>query len=339
MTTSIALANVQLPAYLTELGASSVLDNITSGISGGTVHPRISIKSSRFRIIEDGVEQTLNTLTLSAVIVGANSALSKQYYEGAYDPENTGGPACFSDDGVAPDPAAPSPQSASCATCPKAVWGSKISPNGKEIKACSDLKRLAVVSSDDLDGSIYELTVSPSALKDFVKYAKDLKARHINIEACKTLLGFDPNASYPKLTFSFGGFLDREEAIKARAIALGEEVKDVVRQKVIPIAQAIAAPAPTPAPTKPAPVATPAPAPAETPKKTKGFGGAPAAAEAPAPKKAKGFGAPAAAAPAAPVEKEINPAPAAAVSGTADISDFEAELAEFSANGAADDAE
>ncbi len=338
MSTAIALANVQLPAYLTEMGGSSVLDNAVSGIKSGNSNPRISIKGSRFRIVEDGVEQTLNVLTLSSVIVGANSALSRQYYEGAYDPDNAGGPACFSDDGVSPDITAEQPQSDRCATCPKSVWGSKISPQGKEIKACSDLKRLAVVSSDDLDGSIYELTVTPSALTDFNKYARDLKVRKIPVEACKTILGFDANASYPKLTFSFGGFLDRDEAMKARAIAIGDEVKEVVRQKVIPVVQQIAAPVATPAPVAAAPAAQPTPA-AAPKKAAKGFGGTAEAAPAAAPKKAaKGFGAPAEAPVGAPVEKELNPAPVAAAPA-ADLSDFEAELAEFAATGAADDAE
>lgn len=342
MTTALALANAQLPAYLMELGGSSVLDNATAGLGAGSMHPRISIKAARFRIVEDGVEQTLNTLTLSAVVIGANSALSKQFYEKGYNSEEASAPTCFSDDGVVPDSSVAAPQNDRCATCPKAAWGSKVSEQGKEIKACSDLKRLAVVSSDDLDGSIYELTVTPAALKDFNKYARELKMRKIPVEAVKTILGFDPDASFPKLTFSFGGFLDRDEAMKARELALGDEVKDVVRQKVIPVVPAqIAAPAQAETP-KAQPAAAAAAAQAQAApaaKAKKGFGGAaaePAAAAPAKPKKGFGNGA------AAPVEKEVNAAPAKAVvqaAPAADISDFEAELAEFAANGPADDAE
>ena len=37
------------------------------------------------------------------------------------------------------------PQSATCAECPQAVWGSKISPQGSKIPACSTVKKVAVL--------------------------------------------------------------------------------------------------------------------------------------------------------------------------------------------------
>lgn len=343
MTTAIALASAQLPAYLTEFEGSSVLDAVVSGLSGGSGHPRISIRASRFRIVEGGVEQTLQVLKLAAVVVGANTALSRQYYPDAYDAENSAGPACFSDDGVGPDVLAPEPQSDKCATCPQSVWGSKISPNGKEIKACSDVKRIALLSSDDMDGSVYEFQVSPSALKGFNEYAKELRARRIPIEAVITLIGFDDTASYPKVTFEFGGFLDRDSAMKAREISQSDLVKDVVRQKdTAPVVvapptpkvvaapkvapKAVAAPKPTPVQAEPEVLPAEVEAPAAPAPKTRGFGAA-AATPAAAPK----------ATPKPVAKPAAAPKPAPAVE--ASLSDFEAELAEFAASGAADDAE
>jgi hypothetical protein len=126
---------------------------------------------------------------------------------------------------------------------------------------------------------------------------------------------FDTDASFPKLKFTFGGFLDADTQQVVDSLFGTEQVKEITgevpRQPVaVPQIAAPAPVAPKPAVKVAAPVEEPAPAPAP--------------AQAAAPK--RGFGAPKAAAPtvtpaAAPakVVKAAAPAPAAeAASSLAD---------------------
>lgn len=308
---NLVLANAQIPAHLaTRVGVPSVLSqSLAGGIGGGESVPRISIKGSRFRIIEGGTETVLDTTSLDVVIVGANPRLSKTWYAKAWTPESEpSSPDCFSLDGVGPDSQATAPQNDLCASCPQNAWGSKITPQGKQIKACSDLKRLAVVAADDPTGPTYLLAVTPAALAGLSQYHKDLSVRGIPAEIVRTKVSFDTNASFPKLTFGFGGFLDAETQAEVDKLFGTEAVKEITGEsrqgQPVAIPQPVAPkPAPVAAAPQPAPTPVAEPQPEAAPKR--GFG-APKAAAKPAAAK------PAAAAPAAA------PAQQAATSSLAD---------------------
>lgn len=211
----IQIANAQVPAHLSSrIGKASALtaslSSSTGGIQGESM-PRISIKGARFRLIEDGTETVLPDTTLEAVIVGANPRLSKVFYAKPWDKDDEPeGPDCFSLDGVSPDVSVAAPENDICATCPKNVWGSKIGANDQKLKACADQKRLAIVAADDPEGTVYLLQVTPAALKGLNQYHKDLSLRGIPAEVVRTRISFDTDASFPKLQFSFGGFLDED---------------------------------------------------------------------------------------------------------------------------------
>lgn len=309
-------ANISIPAHLAaRVGQPSALAQaLSGGISGGADFPRISIKGARFRIIEDGTETVLNQTTLDVVIVGANPRLSKTWYakEWSKDNEPTA-PDCFSLDGIGPNPQSTSPQNDMCATCKHNVWGSKVAPNGQQLKACSDKKRLAVVAADDPTGPSYLLEVTPAALKGLNAYQKELSIRGIAPEIVRTRISFDTDASFPKLMFGFGGFLDENTMLAVDSLFGSDDVK-LITGEIAP-----AAPAPAPAPAaRPAPVrAVPAPAPEpeaveEAPAPRRGFGAAKAAEPAPAPR---------AAAP-----KPVKPAAAPAPVGATNLADEIASL-------------
>jgi hypothetical protein len=235
-------------------------------------------------------------------------------------------------DGIGPDAESKDPQNDVCASCPQNAWGSKVTPQGQEIKACADLKRLAVVSADDPSGPIYLLSVTPAALKGLNQYQKELSVRGIPPEIVKTRISFDTDASFPKLKFAFGGFLDADTQEIVDKLFGTDGVKEVTGESARPVAAVpqIAAPqaAPRPAVRAVDPVEEPAPAPAPAPAAAapkRGFGASKA--EAPAAPK-RGFGAPkaeaapapapAAAKPAAkPVAKPAAPAAAAAAADSA----------------------
>ena len=70
MSNIVSLANVQVPAHLAQrVGVPSVLSqSLSGGISGGGESvPRISIKGSRFRIVEGTSETVLDTTSLVLV--------------------------------------------------------------------------------------------------------------------------------------------------------------------------------------------------------------------------------------------------------------------------------
>ena len=292
---NIVPVNIQIPAHLaSRVGVPSVLGAaLTGGLSSGQVFPRISIKASRFRIKEGDTETVLESTNLDVVIVGANPRLSKTWYAKQWDANaEPAAPDCYSLDGVGPDPESTDPQNDLCASCPQNAWGSKVTPTGQQIKACSDNKRMAVVSADDPSGPVYLLSVTPAALKGLNQYQKELSVRGIPPEIVKTRVSFDTDASFPKLKFTFGGFLDADMQEVVDGLFGSEQVKEITGETLrtpvaVPqIARAAAPVAPKPAVKAAPPVEepAPAPAPAQAAAPKRGFGASkPAAAPAPAP--------------------------------------------------------
>ena len=304
---NIVPVNIQVPAHLAgRVGVPSVLGAaLTGGLSSGQSFPRISIKASRFRIVEGDTETVLDSTTLDVVIVGANPRLSKTWYAKQWDANaEPSAPDCFSLDGIGPDPESTDPQNDMCASCPQNAWGSKVTPTGQQVKACSDNKRLAVVAADDPSGPIYLLSVTPAALKGLNQYQKELSVRGIPPEIVKTRVSFDTDASFPKLKFTFGGFLDADVQEVVDGLFGSEQVKEITGETPrTPVAVPQIAKAPAAAPVAPKP-AVKAAAPVEEPAP------APAPAQAAAPK--RGFGASKAAAAPAPAAAPAKPAKAAA---------------------------
>ncbi len=263
---NIVPSNIQVPAHLAgKVGAPSVLaQSLTGGLStGGDGFPRISIKGSRFRIVDGGDETVLDSTKIDVIIVGANPRLSKTWYAKAWTPDaEPSAPDCFSLTGVGPHTDSTNPQNDLCASCPQNAWGSKLTPQGQQIKACADQKRLAVVAADDANGPVYLLQVTPGA------------SRGIPPEIVKTTLSFDTDASYPKLAFGFGGFIDEAAQTAVDKLFGTDQVLKITGEKEIdkPVVPKVAA--------KPAPVVE---AVVEEAPVTKGFGKA-APAEAPKPK-------------------------------------------------------
>ena len=321
---NIVPVNIQVPAHLAgRVGVPSVLaQSLTGGLSSGDNFPKISIKASRFRIKEGDTETVLDSTNLDVVVVGANPRLSKTWYAKEWNKDaEPVAPDCFSLDGVSPDPESEDPQNDLCASCPHNAWGSKITPTGQQVKACADKKRLAVVAADDPSGPIYLLEVTPAALKGLNQYQKELAVRGIPPEIVKTRVSFDTDASFPKLKFTFGGFLDADVQEVVDGLFGTEQVKEITGETLrTPVAvPKIAAPAPVapkPAVKAAAPVEepAPAPAPAQAAAPKRGFGASKAAAAAPA------------AAPAAKPAKAAAPAPAPAADAASSLADEIAAL-------------
>lgn len=191
--------------------------------------PRISIRAGRYRLVEDGVETTVG-VTLDTIIVGANPRVSKVFYGRAYDSsaENVR-PACWSNDGLRPDSGVEKPVHASCADCPNNVLGSKVLPSGAKSKMCADQRHLAVVPAAD-PTKVYSLTVPVSGMKALREYFKDLGNYGIGPEEAVTELGFDDQASYPKITFKQKGFVPEKAISRVDELLTSDTVKVATRQ-------------------------------------------------------------------------------------------------------------
>jgi len=109
------------------------------------------------------------------------------------------------------------------------------------------------------------------------QYHKELSVRGIPPEIVKTKVSFDTDASFPKLKFTFGGFIDEDTQAAVDKLFGTEQVLEITGEAAPKIAEeppVRAAPV-TPKPVEEAPVAeAPAPAPAaeETAPPKRGFG-------------------------------------------------------------------
>lgn len=261
------IPQVQLPAeILAQFQALNGADDLDAGVHGG--FPIMSIRGAKWRIVEGGEEHPIympGTTDLApsvkVVLLRANAAVSKTFYAEAFVEGSDAAPDCYSNDGVRPASDATNPQCESCAACPKNVWGSKISPSGAKIKACADVRRVAILPSDDLSYSPILLRVPAASLGDLAAYGKALKQRGIPYSAVVTKLSFDPEASYPKIMFKFERVLVQEE-LATVAGRMGDPVVDDILGVGAP---RTAAPASAPAPDQfgiPADVAAPKATPA-----------------------------------------------------------------------------
>ncbi|MCK1741381.1 hypothetical protein IVA80_11015 [Bradyrhizobium sp. 139] len=144
--------------------------------------------------------------SIEVVVLKASGHVSKIWYENGYVEGSAAAPDCFSANGVTPDPASKKKQGNACATCPMNQWGSRITPAGKQGKACSDSKRLAVAPAEDIKNEAFGgpllLRVPAASLRDLAAYGEKMGALGYQYFAIATRIAFDPTEAYPKFVFS-----------------------------------------------------------------------------------------------------------------------------------------
>lgn len=217
---SYPLANTvssQVPAHLVGRPKRGLVADALQGL-GGNNPPHVSIKQNRFRLVNAaGQEWLLDTFHMDVVVIDVNPNVSKIYYADAFDPMATEfkPPTCFSDNGpettgVAQTPSqqAQFPQSPTCQLCPQNQWGSETSRiSGKAIKACNDLKKIAVIVPMDPTRGVYLLRVPPASLKNFRNYGKQVDEQGVDLPDMITRLTFDPQVQ-GVLNFQPVGWID-----------------------------------------------------------------------------------------------------------------------------------
>lgn len=228
---SIANVPAHIAARIAERQKTGQKSALTAAVvTEGTSIPRISMRAGRFRLVEAGIETTIGT-NLDVVVVGVNPKVSKVFYSSQYDGgTDSQRPACFSHDGISPDASITDPVSPSCATCPNNVLGSKITPTGAKSKSCADQRHLAVVPAAD-PRKVYALTVPVSGMRALREYFKELANYNISPEEAITELGFDDNASYPKLVFALKGYVPEKALDVVDQWLLSDQTKVATREK------------------------------------------------------------------------------------------------------------
>lgn len=226
------LNNTEVPAHLAEL------------FGEGNIAPRqtinqLSYKGRTWRRIVDGQETQLTRLDkdsgdtvgipiVNLVILDYNKNRSRSYYEGGYDDGANKKPSCASMDGVTPDAMFNAPYAPTCASCPYAVKGSEMTPQGKAVTACKPNKRVAVVPSQAIathppmllrmaQTSVWDKDTEGTGWMAFDQLLDVLRARGIKHTAgIEIKAKFDLNVAYPKLLFAPSRWLTHAEALAAK---------------------------------------------------------------------------------------------------------------------------
>jgi hypothetical protein len=219
MSNIIPFDSGNLPAYLRGAEAAGINDDLTAHASSG--FPVLSIKGKTFSVSRGGERTVLMNpkdpdsvaSSLELVILKANKGTSKVFYAKGYvEGSEATKPDCFSNEGTKPDASVEKPQSKSCAVCPKAQWGSKISDDGRKGKACQDSVRIAVAAPDAINDPML-LRVPPASIKALGEFGDLLKKRgggKLAYNMVVTRVGFVAEEASPKLTFKPVGMLSDE---------------------------------------------------------------------------------------------------------------------------------
>ena len=291
----VPFAQSQLPAYFT--GAPE-----DSNIVAKEAIPSLSFRGKVWRLVpKDGEEMTIMNKdnepapTVSVVVLDYVKPRSRVFYEGQYVAGENKAPNCSSLDGIKPDASIAEPVAKTCATCPNAVKGSKITPAGKASTLCGQTRRIAIVPVSQPESDPYLLRIAPTSIWDrdnkegeaagwyaWEQYTAMLAGKGCtNSAQVVTKIKFDHRAEYPKLLFSASRWLTPEEwaimqtkwkapSVKSLLQGVGTLVdpdapegaddEGMVVAPAAPVAAAPAAPAPARAPRAPraaAPAAAP----------------------------------------------------------------------------------
>jgi hypothetical protein len=226
--------NVRLPAYLKKVDVAALNADLTSHAGAG--FPVISIKGKVFTEVRNGERNIIPNPRdpespasyIEIVIVKANKNNSKIWYAAGFDEKaEQKKPDCYSSDGIKPAPDAASPQSKTCATCKRNVWGGKITESGKKAKECSDSVRLAIAKPDLLEDP-YLLRVPPASIRVLGEYGQMLAKRGVAYNMVLTRISFDPAEATPKLVLKPVGLLPEDAYAKVQEVIDSDVVKNIL---------------------------------------------------------------------------------------------------------------
>lgn len=244
MSKDVTVAKSNLPAHLKAAVDRDAIKEFSGGVTSG--FPVISYRGKTWRVKVSGEEQVYTDedgdaiQNIDVVLLRSNPKLSKTYYKGKYSEGDSGKPACWSSNGIKPDADVPNPVNSLCDSCPMNVWGSRTSDEGKKMKACQDVRRCAVVFAHELEAvaegekdlnevPVMLLRVPPASLNPLKDYAERVLApKGAAPFMLITKIGFETDASFPKLKFKGARWLSAEEFGAVEELRDSDAVKRIL---------------------------------------------------------------------------------------------------------------
>ena len=197
---------LQNSAALVQTGLDE--DTLAVAGGGGNQTKRLSIKGGVFRKMSGGKEiGAIEDRHMNVIIVKMAHSASRTFYNQGYKEGEKVSPACWSNDGQAPDAEVKTPQSKTCATCQFSAKNSGANGTGT---ACRLSWRLAVVLPNDPSGDVMQLVLPATSCfgkEDngrwpFRPYIQKLADNNVSASRLVTKMAFDTKSPTPKLLFS-----------------------------------------------------------------------------------------------------------------------------------------
>jgi len=233
-----------LPDYL-----QGVTDDATKELAGSTGGKQISIKGGVWRMMVGGEEVAKNEeRAMNLVVLATAKGITRTFYAEKYEEGKDASPACWSAEGVVPDPQITEPQSSACATCAQNIEGSG---QGKS-RACRFSKRLAVALEGDITGNVYRISIPAKSFfgkaegdkMPLQAFGKFLGGHSIPITGIVTEARFDTSEAVPVLKFRAVRPLTKPEWEAAKIQSQSEDAKQAIDFRMVPAkAPALALPA------------------------------------------------------------------------------------------------
>lgn len=252
----------QLPSSVLQAMGLQSQDEMQSNV--GPTFAVVTIKGKVWGI-KHGGQSTPITMNINGqlyaqpyfdvVIPLAKAELSKTFYPSGYSDGDDSAPTCWSEDGITPlAPAAQRPIDPNtggpcndCRMCPMNAFGSKVSDNGSNGKACADTRKMVVLPMvntglKDVNGHDTQvldaeniryggpmlLRAPAASLKPVAEYSQKLQAMGVPYYAVVTRMEFDQTVAYPKFKFSALRYLSEAEAQQVVAIRNGPAAKQLL---------------------------------------------------------------------------------------------------------------
>ena len=216
--------------------------SLTAGIEES--YSIVSYRGKVWRVKRNGEEKPLLNAdgdaipTIRVILLAASEHVNRTYYDKAFAEGDDNPPVCSSSDGVVPVPG-PRAQSKKCDVCPQNQFGSRISDNGTEAKACQESRRVAIAPAEDITnerfgGAMLLRVVGQSLRKELAEYGRLLQSIKVPTFAVVTKIGFDSDAAYPKLVFSIDVPATKALTAKDRNAIIAMKDSDQVKQILTP---------------------------------------------------------------------------------------------------------
>jgi hypothetical protein len=239
----------KIPDYLMndDFFVGSLDDDMAAGLSGSSP-PYISIEGNKFTLVNGDEREAIGEHTrelgvyIDVCLVQANPNISRIYYEKPY--AGSGGafvpPDCWSDNGLAPSKNCGSPQSATCATCPHAVWGSSTSARtGRGVPRCASAKKVAVLVPGETHPYLMRIPAgSHKNLRAFLDIVgrQQLGQRRMSPADILTRISFDQTqGNVGILQFRPASFISQEMMAERNAVSKDPSIDQLIGKTDQPI--------------------------------------------------------------------------------------------------------